>query len=435
MYKNLVIIFYFLMSNYVFAQSRQELAGNRFVVTPISNIYWNNFYSETIKSISSAINDKVIVLSENDHGNGLAIEAQCMILKNLIDSNKIDVLFIESSWISVNDIVEILKTEGVNGITKTKEFMRDYGLKYWVDNGFWDYICKKIIENKIKLYGFDIDGISQKSIEIIFNEAENLAITKNFHEENPVEYESIKSDYKYFGGWGLQSVFYKKNYIKHKNFIDPLIKYYFNINNVKRSSQWKSILDLFYWMSRRSEVLKENKYSNQIETDRQGVQFNAVRDSLMAEILYSYHKENKNAKTVAIMSAYHSLKYPEEIKELQECCLDSKVKSMGEILTKKYKLNFYNVCFISSTGRYGIDYLGHGKYAKIKKPIAGSIEYDLTKLDYKFCFIDFNNSKIKSFYMNIFFEKYFMSDWSKNFSAAFFIKEMKPLVFKNLLNK
>jgi hypothetical protein len=435
MSKYLFLFFSSFISYSTHAQNQHVLAGNSFFVTPISEINWKLGNIKPIKSISVAINDKVILLSESDHGDGSAIEAECMILKNLIDSNKLDVIFIESSWISVNDIVEILKIEGVSGISKTYDYMRDYGLRYWVDNGFWEFLCKKIIEGRVKLFGFDIDGVSPKSINSMFNEAINLDTTKIYIANNSIDYENIKFQYDHFDGWGLQSRYEIRNYLKQKKFIEPLINYYLSVNNTKRSNQWKSILNFFYWMAKRSEVLKDNKYSNQIEGDRQGVQFNAVRDSLMADIFYDYYSKNKNAKTVAIMSAYHALKYPEEIKDLQECCLDSKVKSIGEILTKKYNLDFYNVCFISSAGKYGIDYFGHAKYLKITKPIVGSIEYDLKKMEYNYSFVEFKDTKINSFYMNVFFDKYFKSDWSRNFSAAFFIKEMQPLIFKNLVKK
>lgn len=398
-----------------------------------SNIDWKSEPNINIDIFNNALAEKkLIVLSEKDHGEGSSYEAQCKILKSLIDSEKISAIFTESSWTNIEKIVEILKIQGKEGIEETQKYMNSIELRYWVDNGFWNYLSEKIIDGKVSLVGFDIDGTSSIIVNLLLKEALTFPEIKLFFNNNPKDFELLKPEYEYYDGWNLSSSYSKEHYLRQEKFITTIISCLKTRNELKKINQWHTILDHFFWMSQRSLVLQNNKYSNVIETEKQNSKFHSIRDSLIADIFFENYKSNKGKKIIVLMTSYHAIKQPDKIKNIRNCCMDFGINTVGKILTEKYKLKLHSLCFLSSKGKYGIGYEGFkNKYVSVKEPIGGSIEKVLDSLEYDYCFVDLENIGLRSFYMNAVFDRYLFGEWRDNYQTLFFIKSMTPLIFKN----
>jgi erythromycin esterase-like protein len=400
----------------------------------VSNIDWKTEPGIDIGIFDNALEEgKIIVLCEKDHGEGSSYEAQCKIIKSLIDSGKINAVFTESSWINIDRIVEILRIEGRNGIEETKKYMNSIELRYWVDNGFWNYLSEKIIDGKVSLAGFDIDGTASIIVNFLFEEALTFPEVKLFFKNNPENFELLKPEYEYYGGWNLNSFYLKEHYLRQEKFISIIINSLKTRNELKKIKEWYTILNHFFWMSQRSLGLKNNKYSNVIQSEKQNSSFHSIRDSLMADVFFERYKISKDKKIIALMTSYHALKQPDKIENIYGCCMDFEVNTIGKILNEKYSLKLHSLCFLSGKGEYGIGYEGFkNKYVSVKNPIAGSIEKVLDSSEYEYCLIDLENIVLKSFYMNAVFGRYLLSEWGRNYQTLFFIKSMKPLIFKNV---
>ncbi len=414
------------------AKSQVQKEFERLIVNEITSIDWKNFHYKDIIFFEEKLDDnKILILAEDNHGDGSSYEAQCMILKGLIDSSKINSLLIESSWINIERINSLLKAKGVNGIYEAAKYMRTVELRYWVDNGFWEYLARKIIENKIRLVGFDIDGISGLIIGDLFNEAIANSLPKEWIKENNAQFKLLQYEYKKFNGWNISSAYSFKNYERQRTFINVVIRDYELKKDFNKVNYWKSVLNFFYWMYKRSSVIKNNVFSNVIETEKQESLFMAIRDSLMAELFLQQYE--KGTSSVALMSSYHALKSSDAIEGIS-CCKDSTVMTMSEILDRKLDERIYSVHFSSSSGYRGIRYYyGENQMTKIYNPADSSLESYLQykKIDYGV--IDLSTSSLNNafFLMKAAFNRYLRSNWSLNFSAVFFIREMKPLLFKN----
>ena len=430
----LVAIFLICIGTRLTGQELLNIPGNR--INRINTINWkdSNINISFFDSVLQKAN--LLILAEANHGDGSSYDAQCMILKGLIDEGKINTIYTESSWINIDAIVTILKKEGIKSIPETKNLMRSIELRYWVDNGFWEYLAVKIIEGKINLFGFDIGGHSSKIVIPLFDEACGISDVQKHFQKNSYEYNRLRQEYYSYDGWGKQSRYDFEGYNDHKKFIDITVDFYKKTDDSLKVRQWTTILDCFFWMYKRSLVLAGNKYSNVIETDLQNSEFNLVRDSLMAETFYSFFLQSNNSqKAVALMSTYHALRASQSIEYVSDCCINPLVKPMAQILVKKYNVNFFNVAFVAGSGEHGLNYAsGNMKYSKIKKPVKGSLEYTLNKLPHEYCVLKLTDVPEKEFYMNVLYDRYLKADWRKNFDAVFFIKEMKPLIFKNLFN-
>lgn len=397
--------------------------------TKLSNINWQTFQGEELNVFDSILTRKnILIISEPDHGYGSSYEVQCGVLKRLIDSGKIASLYIESSWINCEKIVSTLNDKGKDGIDEAKKYIRSYDLKYWTYNGFWDYLTNKIIEGKVKLFGFDIDGISPTLVKGLFNEALLLKPVQDFMRIDTAAFNNE--------GWGANSVLYRKSYDNISYFISLVTNWYEKQSATQVISQWKSILNFFYWMYRRSIIIQGNEYSNQIANNKQFSSYHKVRDSLMAGIFLDYfQKERPGAKVVCLMSSYHALRNSKSIEYLGDCCKDDSISTMTEILDRKLSEQIYNTSFITFSGEYGISDYGSSNYRKVKKPIRKSLEDCINDFKIPFCFVELQQPDLRStsFYMRVVFHRFLRSKWSENFSGIFFIRTMRPLLLKKQL--
>jgi hypothetical protein len=427
------IILIFLFSRCLITQSQvKNKIFENLKVENIESINWklsNNKMFDICNKIFD--NHDLLILSESYHGDGSSYDAQCMILKALIDSSKINSIYTESSWINIEKINAILKQGGKDSVKSTIKYMRSVELRYWVDNGFWDYLANKIIENKIKLYGFDITGNSEYIVVELFNQSLLLSGVKKFISDKPLIFKDAALAFEHFEGWGGQSTCNEYYYNRLNDFLKIVIKCYEEKNEVYKLKQWKTISNFFYWLYKRTLILSKNKISNVILNEKQNSLFHSIRDSLIGEIFFDYY--TKNEKAVALMSCYHSIRNSNNIEKVSECCKDFDVHVLGEKINEFLGSKSYNICFISGSGFSAINYFGNAKGHKITKPLKGSLEHWLNKQPGSYYFVDLENSSIRneSFYMKPVYGKYLKSNWAKNFSGAFFIKEMQPLNFKN----
>lgn len=432
--KTIKYFFLFTIYNCICIFSYCQQFNRDLNIKSIKSIDWTEFDYSQLKFFEEILKEKnVLILSEADHGDGSSFDARCMIMKGLIDSSKINIVYTESSWMVLDKINDILKEEGTEGINKTIGYMQSVELKYWVSNGFWNYLANKIIEGKVVLKGFDV-GTSRAIAMELFNEAINLKPVKAYIQSNPKDFEEIRFSYENFDGWQVASIFDEEGYKQEKNFIDSVTAGYETTKNSYRIKQWQTILDFFYWMYKRTLLLKGNKYVNVPKGDRQESAFMSVRDSLMASYFLQNYNSNKNIKAVALMSSYHAMHNFNSIEGLNDCCIGPTVNIIGEILYKKMGKEIYNMCFITSSGFRGINYYFTKKVLrKIPKPELNSIEYSLKNLPNAYAIIDFESSSLKdsSFYMSPVFYRNLKSNWSKNFSGIFFIKKMEPIVLGN----
>ncbi len=435
MYRIFFLILFLLLNFCNFLKAQDIFTIERENIHPISDINWKTFKPAELDNIyKSSLSKEIIILSESDHGHGSSLDAQCAILKMLIDSSKIHSLYLESNWINCDRIMEILKAKGEAGIQDAKKFIRTVELKYWTVTGFWEYLAGKIASGKLKLKGFDISGLSPTIANELFNEAIELPSVKDFASQHIKEYKLVKWCFDYFEGWNTGSVMQDKEYWEINVFINAIIDSYTARKNLYRVKEWRSILNYFYWMLKRGEPLQGNKYSNEIKTDKQFSIFYSVRDSLMADLFLKEYSEDSNDKVACSMAAYHAMRNSKIIEKMDDCCKDNNIMTMGEIIDKKLPNKIYNICFVAASGSYGVEDLGPAPESKIKKPVIGSLEYTLNKMNFPYCFVNLCDMKSAAgpFFMNAVFNRFLKSEWKDNFSGVLFIKEMKPLVLISL---
>src|SRR5688572_21035659 len=106
---------------YILILSGNDLLGqipaSSLKIYPIRNVSWKQVDSLSLQIIESTLNNNnILVLAEQNHGDGSSYDAQCMLLKGLIDSEKIQSIYIESSWLNCEKIMSLLRDSGRTAI-------------------------------------------------------------------------------------------------------------------------------------------------------------------------------------------------------------------------------------------------------------------------------------------------------------------------------
>lgn len=444
-FKNIISIICIIPIVTVYGQKAEKL--EKVALSPVNNIYWKNTnYSDLLFFDTVLQKHSIIVLSEANHGDGSSYEAQCMVMKGLIDSGKVNAIYTESSWMIIDKINTVLKREGANGIEHSVEYMRSIELRYWVDNGFWNYLANKIIEGKVRLFGFDV-GASNKIVDSLFFEAIQLDGVKKYLELQKDKKSSngysvvlkIKGTFENFNGYGDQTTLGEEDYVRLESFIKVVKKELELTKDYYKVKQWQGLQDYFYWMYNRTELMKDNYKAkvavNVPKDDKQLSGFHSIRDSLMAAtFLNTYSRER--GKALVLMANYHSMRKSAVIEELVKCCKEPTIYILNEILDKNLGDEIYSLCFINPFGVHGIDYFyARSNNEKYVKPPKESLEFYLSKnYSGNFCIVDLQQPNLKNsfFYMRPVFLKYFKSKWSENYSGAFYIRDMEPLFFHSI---
>lgn len=429
MYRSIIIL-NILLSNHQIELKGQKSYNGLSEIIQIQGVSWKlPDDSLFLVAKKKALSSNILLLCETDHGHGTSLDAQSRLLRSLIDSSDIKVLYIEANWMNCEIIMETLEREKSNGIITSEKYMQSIELKYWVRTGFWDYLARKIIEGRIILRGIDIDGLSPVIAKELYKEAILIPKVDSFLQSNQGARKDVSFVFDSFEGINSSSFFYFEDFnIRISSFIGLVLSHYRNESNNKRIKQWESIHNLFYWIYKRGEVTKQNKIANVIANDKQLTSFHLIRDSLMAETFLSYNISDSAYRVACSVSSYHGLRNSLTIESIEDCCKSRSDRTMFEIVENRVSnRKIYSICFVTATGYFGVCYLPGEKTMRIKKPHPKSIENYLYKKNLDYCFVELYNTNNRSkFYMNVVYNKYLISDWGNNYSSVFFIRSMKP---------
>ncbi len=421
-----IFIYSFFIINISYGQDFNSLK-----LYPFYNLDYKKDNSKAIKPIRDLfLRYNLVLLAESTHYDGATIDAQCMIMKELIDSGIINTIYTESSWLNAETIMTILLKEGKAGVVKAKKYATSGEMINWVDNDFWEYLTDKIIERKIRLVGFDIETNSTTLTKELFDEAQSNVIKQRLMDS--VSVDELKEQYSNFDELVQLMSFSKEQYKKHNTFIKVAKEYYKTVGDERKLYQWTIMENYFFWIYHRQfsnpeteyQVLYKNTFNINISY------FNSIRDSIMADIFINDYSANKNVKAVIKTSAYHSLRNFIYNSPIENLYIGKKVHVFNDILNKKLTDSIYSICFVASSGKWGLNLLGNEDTKKIRAP-KKSLENYFKKSDYPFFFSNFLDSfDINSnFIMKVVFQKAIKAKWAQIFSGVFFIKEMYPVKY------
>ena len=399
-------------------------------LSPLNNINYQQNNSEQIKPFRELFSKyNLVLLAESTHFDGATIDAQCMIMKELIDSGIINTIYTESSYLNAEKIMSILLKEGEAGIPKAKMYAASGELIYWIENDFWKYLTGKIILGKVRLVGFDIETSSPTLIRELYNEVQSNIFERKLMDS--VSLFKLSVWYTHFDYFVELMSFPKEQYQEHCNFIKLVKEIYRNENNKIREQQWTLIESYLYWIYHRQFSDHETQYAN-LYRNQQNINisyFNSIRDSIMADIFMNDYNTHKSVKAIIKTSSYHALRNFRNNSPIENLYIGKEVAVFNDILNQKMEDKIYSICFVASDGNWGLNYPGRKPQLKKISPPKESLESYFRNCKYPFFFSSFEDSVTlnSSFIMRVVFNKPIQAKWAKIFSGVFFIKEMYPL--------
>ena len=434
-----IYLLFLFTSSFIFSDNKGSkvdcLVKKVNVINSISPV--NEDFSD-LMFLKPILEDKRIVfLGENTHYDGSSEIAQVRMIKFLQKEMGYDFLLLESGFTEVDrayrDIVS--KNDSVTGVF------------CWLTNFFgWnittdDWYLSKYIENTInenkplKLGGIDINEGSIYSNNF-FSEIESI-FEKNVENYSNSETENAFIDFSQKGR--LKKVIGNNLLDKTKSFRELeklrsssiiLIEKLEEIKGREVDGDTKTRMS-FYQRGIRSRWGLIDWEFNRSDLDfeqRFNFEWTKIRDKYMAENLEWFLETYPNEKFIVTASSFHVGRNFSSLKSRPKELGNS--VPMGEFIWNKYGCQMYSISFIRYSGSIGeMDSPSHRSYEVLKPAKNKSLEGKLNLLNQEYLFLDFdstNNCCNKPFFMFPTFSSPIKADWTQNYDAVFFIKEMKP---------
>ena len=429
--------------------SQDKLNFNNVKLFPITSVDWRHFVNAELPFLDTIMqHNDILILSDARHGDGSTANARCMLLKALIDSGKINSVYLEGGWLTIEEINDLIRKNGYEAFEKDHEEMNNTVLEQWIRNGFWKYLVEKIQSGKVQLYGFDLE-YSEGRVRRLLTESLELSevkkymdsIKKTAQDSGRLELQHIMSIPTLTPDGMMLGIFYTDIiFSAGKKFIGIVINTYAALGDTAKVKMWQAILNFLYWGNQINKVLKYNalkvKFGYELS---QGKYFkimseaHSIRDSLMAERFIDLYTNSKSRKAVIITANYHALKNQYSISNITDYCIQEGTQIMNDILNRKLKSRIYTMAFINSY--WDNDYYLSNKMSKLEKikypkPRRYSLEQEISKnYNDEYCYIDLQQPELKSkqFYMEPSWFKYLLSNWADNYSGVFYVKTMQRL--------
>jgi len=403
-------------------------------IYPFKKISWKQYNWRELRPITSLFkNNNIVVISDASHYEGGVKDAQSMILKGLIDSNLINTIYLEASWIDMNKIQSILKEKGRAGIEEVMKYFGSKALEYWLDDGFLNYLADQVKMGKIRLVGFDIAGTSSYRTYQMFKEAYEFPAVRKMITSAPYELKIIRDQYLFFNFEQKPTLrFPKDNLDLQKAFIDVVKNEYSGVKDTVRYKEWERMLNFFEWHYKSQFYIKDISKED-IELDADLIissKYHAYRDSMMSEILKEDYKSFGNVKAVAIMGGYHTLSNFKESENIEKYIVANGVETLVSLL-KKGLDSITAISFISSSGSFGVYNDGKKQFEHKIKVYKTSIEEYYQNDPRDFFYIDLQKYPAsESFISSLLFKRPFLAQWAKIYQGLFYIKNMYPIQLK-----
>ncbi len=106
------------------------------------------------------------------------MEEQCEILQKLIETKRINKIFIEASSINIRIIDSFFRVNGKKNIEQIGSLFNTYTLRFWKSNKFIEFVAEQVNHGNLNLFGIDIAGIDAEIVHKLFNEAISIPSVK-----------------------------------------------------------------------------------------------------------------------------------------------------------------------------------------------------------------------------------------------------------------
>lgn len=367
------------------------------------------------------LNKKIILLGEQQHGDGSSIKLKSDIVKYLHEKHNFKVIVFEANMLDCNFLWDsISQGKGCSELYNKNLY------SFWANSrqmgGLINYINKcATTSNQLLIKGCDI-RIKNNYFPLIISKlkcilSDNIDILDKF---DKITQKLFLNDH-YIEEYKLD-IKTKTDFVSLSNHLSTILK-----EKLSDSSSTE-IIEISKYLEYISEYYKIRFLT--INDNSNNNLDKVVRDSIMAEIInWIKSAEFRNEKIIIWSANSHIIK---NSKTIETNDISVKYKRMGQHLFEQWGDCIYSLCITSYQGKTLNIY--NNNIEKINESIIGSIEESIHKLDIKFGFINLSdhNNKIfsKKKYTKILGHSNMMININESTDGILYIDKMEPVIYK-----
>ncbi len=387
----------------------------------IAPVYINQSINDFSMIDSLISTKKIVILSEDTHGDGATENLRTEVIKYLIAKKGFKVLITESSLHETYFL-----NSAISDNVPIEQFIDNIHNGYFTRKPVVDllrFIKDSVKEKSFFINGLDIEIQGGASWEKLIKEAEMYPEVLEFISKNKKVWGEFRERLIHGFGIGINNNIALRTYDIIKTCVYVIrtsIKNKPAPENVFKDKIWENLLSYSHWTLVRPYVAGRNNSYDAKEVSL----FRSMRDSLMFEN-FKWLKQNiiKDQKTIVVVSAYHSQKNFKSEAGFAKYMSPSSM-TFGEYLNKsEFKEQTATFAFIASIGQRGAEYT---QIVCLPKMIPKSLEHFLFNRNISHAFVNLKDLDFSFYMAPLHYSSYIKANWSKIFDGVFYNRAMYP---------